>query len=72
MVWSGLASRPLEPQSSHIGLWVRHGSHRYALGLIMDTRVGRHEPLVLAGWHEIVRNREVVSVTAQSRQRYWD
>jgi hypothetical protein len=40
----------------------------YAIGLIADTRRGRHEHLWLSTWHKVVRNKEA-KMKASSEQR---
>ena len=68
---SDVRHRALEPGSSHWGHVVIHGAHRYAIGVITDLRAGRHEPLVLPDWHDVVRNREVV-MPRMRQTRSWD
>ena len=56
----------LEP-TTHRGMVLKHGGKRYAIGKIKDSRKGRHKPLLLNGWYEIIRNNEV-----QVRAKVWD
>lgn len=44
--------------SSHRSLIVRHKSKNYAFGVVKENRKGRHEDLILNGWHEVLRNNE--------------
>lgn len=64
----------LESRSSHIGvLTQRINGQLYAFGMVLDTRKGRHAPLLLNTWHKVVRNREVVIRNAvRTRTRTWD
>lgn len=55
--------------TTHRGFYLRHNKKRYVIGMISDTRKGRHPPLFLPAWHEIVRNNEVVATTNNQR---WD
>ena len=70
----GLWTMPLESSSSHFAFTVDYGGTKYAIGVVQDNRTGRHHDLVLAGWHEVVRNREVAVMPDQNqpRARYWD
>jgi len=45
---------------------------RYAIGPIVDTRKGHHKPLMLDGWHKVMRNTEVVAKRAAAPRRHWD
>jgi hypothetical protein len=57
------------PYSTHKGVTLQHDKKIYALGTIKDNRKGRHEPLCLDTWHEVIRNNEV-EVAAKSAT--WD
>lgn len=54
--------------STHRSLIVRHKSKNYALGVVKENRKGRHEDLILNGWHEVARNNEV----EQDNVTVWD
>lgn len=58
----------LEGTSSHrVAMGLKLNGIRYANGLVYDTREGRHEPLVLDGWHRVHRNNEVVQAVPRAR-----
>lgn len=68
---------PLERKSSHHATVLHHRARKYAIGLVMDNRTGRHAPLMLTGFHEVVRNREIAVAptparAAEPQRRYWD
>lgn len=72
-------NEPLEMRgwvpSTHRGdLVLRSNGKSYVKGAIRDGREGRHEPLMLDTWHEVVRNREIEmpQQQTQSRTQYWD
>lgn len=68
---SGYAVQPLEEGSSHQAPVCRIGTKRYACGAVTDMRLRRHSPLVLNGWHRIVRNTELTNpVQQQMSQRF--
>lgn len=57
---------PLEQGSSHHAALLRRltlqGRRRtFVAGAVIDIRGTRHKPLLLAEWHEVIRNREVIS-----------
>lgn len=60
--------------TTHRGTYVNLDGTRYAIGIITDSRKGRHEPLILSGWHKVIRNNEIQprGTTATQRTRYWD
>lgn len=61
----------LEFGSTHMTNILTHGNSRYAIGVVQDARKGRHEPLLLNRFHQIVRNKEVTVLTPVP-QRHWD
>lgn len=68
---------PLEPGSSHHAPMTTRNGRMYAIGTVMDNRFGRHAPLLLHEFHQVIRNREVnVAPTPraqpQLRRRSWD
>lgn len=57
--------------SDHYGMQVmNYDNKRYAIGFIMDNRRGRHKPVFLPTWHQVVRNRE--RHQPRERARYYD
>lgn len=54
-----LGNRVLELHSAHSARSaVQLNKKTYARGYIIDRRPGRHKPLFLPDWHEVVRNKE--------------
>lgn len=74
----GMGFRPIENGSSHHAMTVSVGRTRFAVGPVLDTRSQHHAPLMLDGWHRVVRNNEMVMRGAQTRNtlahqsRSWD
>lgn len=66
------ALRGMEHYSSHQGISMTAYGSRYAIGPIVDTREGHHKRLMLDGWHEVIRNTEVVVRRITAPRRYWD
>lgn len=56
--------------SSHRAMTITHDKKRYAIGQVKDIRRGKHKPLMLDKWHEVVRNNEVRVTNQQSTT--WD
>ena len=58
-------SRPIsayyrwEPKPTHTAATVKYKNKLYAIGPVNDTRMSHHEPLLLKGWYEVIRNNEV-------------
>lgn len=65
-------TRQLEHLSSHEAFIVEHGDTLYAIGIVTDNRIGRHSPLVLTGFHRVLRNAEVQPLTTVPKRQYWD
>lgn len=57
--------------SSHEAHCVLFKGKRYAIGVVKETRKGRHEPITLDKFHEVVRNNEAVKPET-TRSRNWD
>jgi len=55
--------------TSHRAMILEYGPKTYAIGMVTDRRKGRHEPLFLDGWHEVIRNNEVEVAETNST---WD
>lgn len=68
------SARFLERSSSHFAICaLTYDEKLYVTGQVMDLRSTRHDPLVLEGWHEVVRNTEIPAPRSFSgRQAYWD
>ncbi len=49
----------LEPGSSHQASVVLVEGQRFAIGKVVDNRVGHHRPVLLGDWHRVVRNAEL-------------
>lgn len=67
------AWRILELNSTHhVPCLVSLEEKRYTTGPVVDTRRGggRHHPLILPGWHEVVRNNEIVRPGVKQIRRY--
>ncbi len=65
----------LESGSTHRSSMVTYNGRKYAFGTVKDTRNKRHANIELEGWHEVVRNLEVIVTPAQSqtqRRQNWD
>ena len=65
---------PLEPGSSHRASVLLVEGQRFAIGKVVDNRVGHHRPVLLTDWHRVVRNSEL-GPPARSRRRagmLWD
>jgi hypothetical protein len=65
---------PLEPGSSHRASVVLIEGQRFAIGKIVDNRVGHHKPVLLEDWHRVVRNTELDTPggSHQRRRIMWD
>ena len=65
---------PLEPGSSHRASVVLVEGQRFAIGKIVDNRVGHHKPVLLEDWHRVVRNTELDTPGGSHRRRsiIWD
>jgi hypothetical protein len=50
---------PLEPGSSHRASVVLVEGQRFAIGKVVDNRVGHHRPVLLGDWHRVVHNTEL-------------
>lgn len=55
--------------SSHRGLTLSLNKKNYVIGVVRDARKGRHFPLFLNGWYEVIRNNEVV---VSRKVKVWD
>lgn len=65
--------RTLEYLSSHRSpCALKLDKTMYANVLVYDNRNGRHEPIVLEGWHKVVRNNEIVVESLAPERMYWD
>lgn len=62
----------LEPTSTHeVSTMINYKDHRYAIGYVVDNRIGHHKPLWLPTWHRVLRNREIVQRQSAVARR-WD
>ena len=70
----GIEFTPLETGSSHYATCVvRIKKRTFACGAVMDTRQNRHKCVVLDGWNEVIRNKELsVPKSMEVVSRYWD
>jgi hypothetical protein len=67
----GVRHGSLEWNSSHYATTLGTKSGVFAIGHVIDNRKSnRHSPLLLNGWHRVVRNAEVINAAAITR--YWD
>jgi hypothetical protein len=71
---NGIRPSWLERRSSHFATSsLRFENKLYVIGCVLDTRSSHHEPLMLNGWHEVIRNREIVMPNSNTgRTQYWD
>jgi|19_taG_2_1085344.scaffolds.fasta_scaffold00919_10 hypothetical protein len=65
--WSGWSKVNI---SSHEGTCVNYEGKLYAIGEVKDVRKGRHEPVYLDSFHEVIRNNEAVE--PERNVRNWD
>ena len=65
--WNGWSKVNL---SSHEGVCMRYEGKLYAIGEVKDVRKGRHEPVYLDRFHEVIRNNEAVQ--PEQNVRMWD
>ena len=42
---------------------------KYVKGFVSDIRIGRHDPIFLETWHEVVRNTEIVPKASEQTRR---
>ena len=74
-LWKRMGYRYLERGSFHKGnvasIKINGKMTMFAIGVIQDTRHGRHQPLLLNTWHKVKRNKER-RVSIARRQRGWD
>ena len=65
---------PSWPLSSHRASVVLVEGQRFAIGKIVDNRVGHHKPVLLEDWYRVVRNTELDTPggSHQRRRIMWD